>query len=117
MTVGGILEGNRSPKAGLRFVQQLQRRQVKSQDVVALRLIWLDSQNLANQFNGLSRLAGLMSDDPKQVQGFGVAGNGFEDFLAKLARLRQTSGVMKIQRLLEQIVSMLVQGLPRVVPI
>jgi hypothetical protein len=56
-------------------------------------------------------LAGLMSDYPKQVQGVGVIGRGLQNLLVKPARLHQMSGTMVIQRLPEQIVFMLGQGL------
>jgi hypothetical protein len=59
----------------------------------------------------LSGFAGLMSDDPKQVQDVGVIGCGLQNLLIKPARLRQSSGTMVIQRLPEQMVIMLDQGL------
>ena len=102
--LGGIVESNRPAEAQFRFVRHPQRLQVKSQDVVAPRLIWHDGQRPAHQFDCLSGLAGLMSDYPEQVQGIDVIGRGLQNLLVKPAGLLQTPGAMVIHRLLQQLI-------------
>ena len=95
--VRGIVESKQPLEAYLRFVRHPQRHQAKSQDLVTPRLIWRDRQSPTHQRDRLSRLACLMSDRSKQVQGVGVVRPGLKNRLVKPTCFLQTPRTMVIQ--------------------